>query len=260
MVNSVKMRSKLTIITVTFNCRENLKNSIESIHSQSFKDWEHIIIDGASTDGTIEIIEQNLNAIAYWISEKDNGIYDAMNKGLKAATGDYVIFLNAGDTFYDQHTLSKIPFDKFPRADIFYGETMIIDAVGKHLGLRRKKLPHNLTWKHFKSGMVVCHQSILVKKQIAPFYDLNYKYTADIDWVIKSLKASNQTVYTQTIISNFIEGGFSNQNLLKSWIDRFIILKVYFGLFQTIRSHLSFIMEKLLVKLSIVPSYRKIKL
>lgn len=251
---------KVSIITVTYNCRDLLKDTIDCISDQSYSNREHIIIDGNSKDGTLEIILKNTDKISYWVSEPDEGIYDAMNKGLKVATGDYVIFLNAGDTFYDQYTLSKIPFEKFPKADIFYGETMILDAVGKHLGLRRKKLPHNLTWKQFKWGMVVCHQSILVKKQIAPFYDLNYKYTADIDWVIKSLKASTQTVYTQTIISNFIEGGFSNQNLLKSWIDRFIILKVYFGLFQTIRSHLSFIMEKLFIKLRIIPSYRKIKL
>jgi len=251
---------KVSIITVTYNCRELLKNTIDCISDQSYRDIEHIIIDGNSNDGTVEVILSNKNKISYWVSEPDNGIYDAMNKGLKAAKGDYILFLNAGDTFYDVNTLNNIQFTKYPLADIFYGETMMVDQNGNQLGLRRKKLPYDLSWQHFKQGMVVCHQSVFVKREIAPPFDLKYRYAADIEWVLCSLKNSKQVIFTNSIISNFVEGGFSNQNLVKSWIERFIILKVHFGLFQSIISHFSFFIDRLFVIFNIIPLYRKIKL
>ena len=253
------MKPKVSIITVTFNCRENLIKTLKSLHSQGFNDWEHIIIDGQSTDGTVEVIKENESLITYWITEKDNGIYDAMNKGLKVSKGDYVVFLNAGDTFYDESTLDKIPFKEFPDAEIFYGDAMILDQDGKSLGLRHKKLPYDLSWKHFKRGMVVCHQSIFVKREIAPFYDLNYKYTADIDWVMKSLKVSRQIVFTNTIISNFTQDGFSKQNQIRSWLDRYRILKKHFGTYQCILTHIVFIFENIFLLLRIIPEFRKIK-
>jgi hypothetical protein len=179
-----------------------------------------------------------------------------MNKGISSAKGEYLLFLNAGDSFYEEDTLAKIPLDQNPDADIFYGETVILNTDGKPLGLRRKKLPHDLNWKHFRRGMVVCHQSILVKKDIAPFYDLNYVYAADIDWVIKSLKSSDKIIFTNSIISNFVEGGFSNKNLKKSWLDRYHILNKYFGTLQSLISHLIFIVENMLLKIKMLPPYR----
>jgi glycosyltransferase involved in cell wall biosynthesis len=250
---------KVSIITVTFNCRDLLIQTIENVFSQSFNDFEYIVIDGKSSDGTVDIINDNLDKISFWISEPDKGIYDAMNKGLNAATGEYVIFLNAGDTFYEPNTLNKIPFQKFPKADIFYGETMILDKERNPLGLRRKKLPHNLTWKHFRNGMVVCHQSILVKQGIAPEYDHSYKYAADIDWVLKVLKLSNETIFTETIISNFIEGGFSSQKQKESWAERFKIMRNNFGLTTTLLKHIQFLGSNLFMFVGLIPKYRKLK-
>ena len=249
---------KVSIITVTYNCENVLQETIDSISSQTFKDYEYVVIDGNSTDRTVDIIKQNRKLVDYYISEPDKGIYDAMNKGMKVAKGKYIIFMNAGDPFYKNTALAKIPFDKFPDADIFYGETMIKDEAGNEKGLRRKKLPHNLNWKHFKRGMVVCHQSIFVKRELAPYYDLKYTYTADIDWVLKSLKNSSQNINTKSIISNFVEGGFSGQNQHKSWKDRFVILKNNFGLIQTMVSHIVFIFENLLIKVKLLPLYRKL--
>jgi len=251
---------KISIITVVYNDAKNIEKTILSVLGQSFRNIEYIIIDGGSTDGTVEIIKKYSRNLGYSISEKDKGIYDAMNKGLNAAAGDYVLFLNSGDTFYENNSLGKIPFHKYPNADIFYGETIILDEGGNQLGLRRKKLPQNLSWKHFKRGMIVCHQSILVKKEIAPEYDLKYAYTSDIDWVITSLKASKQTIFTHSVISNFTQGGFSGNNLKKSWIDRFIILKKNFGMCQCILSHIVFIFENILLKAKIIPLHRKINL
>jgi glycosyltransferase involved in cell wall biosynthesis len=247
---------KVSIITVTFNCRDLLIQTIENVFAQTFKDFEYIVIDGKSSDGTVDIIKNNQDKIFFWISEPDKGIYDAMNKGLKAATGEYVIFLNAGDTFYEPDTLSKIPFNKYPEADVFYGETMILNQQ-QPLGLRQKKLPHNLTWKHFRNGMVVCHQSILVKREMAPVYDNSYKYAADIDWVLKVLKLSNETVFTGTIISDFIEGGFSSQKQKESWAERFKIMRENFGLITTVLKHLQFLGTNLLMVAGIIPKYRK---
>jgi glycosyltransferase involved in cell wall biosynthesis len=248
---------KVSIITVTYNCRDLLVKTIESVCNQSFKDFEYLVIDGKSTDGTIEVINRNLDKISYWVSQPDNGIYDAMNKGLQAATGDYVIFLNAGDTFFESTTLEKIPFNQHPDAGIFYGETMILNREGNLLGLRRKKLPYNLSWKHFRQGMVVCHQSILVKRTTAPEYNLSYEFTADIDWVLRALKLSNKTVFTGTIISNFIEGGFSSQKQKESLAERFRIMKNHFGLVTTVASHVVFIIEYLLVAVGLKGEYRK---
>ncbi len=250
------MIPKVSIITVTYNCGGLLKTTLRSILNQSVKNFEIIIIDGGSTDSTLNIIKEYEDSINYWISEPDKGIYDAMNKGIRAAKGEYLLFLNAGDSFYEDQTLAKIPYDQHPSADIFYGETMILKNDGEPLGLRRKKLPHNLNWKHFKKGMVVCHQSILVKKEIAPFYDLDYVYAADIDWVIKSLKRSGQIIFTNSIISNFIEGGFSNENLKKSWLDRYRILNKFFGTFQSLISHVIFVFENIFLKIKLLPPYR----
>ena len=251
------MNPRISVITVTYNCKKELEKTVLSIRSQNYSDFEYIIIDGKSTDGTLDIIKANSDIISYWTSEKDNGIYDAMNKGIGVSKGQYIIFMNAGDTFFNEETLLKIPFEKYPNADIFYGETVITASDGTVLGLRRKKLPSNLNWKHFKKGMVVCHQSIFVNRRIVSLYNLNYTYSADIDWVLMVLKASEQTVFTNTIISRFAEGGFSSRNKKNSWSDRFIILKRNFGLWQCILSHIVFIFENLLIYTKIIPPYRK---
>ncbi len=251
------MTPKISIITVTYNNKILLEKTIKNIIAQSFKYYEYIIIDGNSSDGSQKIINKYKHQISFWSSEPDDGIYDAMNKGLRAASGDYIIFMNAGDTFFNQNTLANIPFNKFPEADIFYGETMIVNENGQLLGLRQKKLPLNLTWKHFKRGMVVCHQSVIIRRSIAPFFKPEYKFTADIDWVLTSLKKSSKNIFTDSIISNFMVGGFSSQTHKKSLMERFTILNHHFGLCQNILSHIGFIIESLLIFIKIKPKLRK---
>ncbi len=169
------------------------------------------------------------------------------------------MFLNAGDTFYTTTTLEEIPFDKYPDTDIFYGETMIVDEKGYQLGLRQKKLPHNLEWKHFKNGMVVCHQSILVKREMAPLFNLNYKLSSDVEWVLKCLKKSKQTVFTHSIIANFLTGGATHQRHSESLGERFQIMKENFGLFTTLLAHAKFAVAELLRKIGLLNNYRKNK-
>lgn len=249
---------KISIITPTYNCKEDLQNTLNSVHSQINTDWEHIIIDGNSVDGTLEVIRQNKAKISYWVSEKDQGVYDAMNKGLKAAKGEYVLFLNAGDTLFSKNTLDKIPFCKYPNADIFYGETVILNNQRERVGLRQKKLPHSLAWRHLRKGMVVCHQSIIVRRGLAPNYDTQYTIAADIDWIIRALQKSSQTIFTGTIISNFIEGGLSTKYRARSWKERWNIIKKHFGLLTCIVSHIVFIFDQLLLKMKLKPTYREI--
>lgn len=251
------MTAKLSIITIAYNCANDLEGTMASVFEQTFNDIEYVIVDGGSSDGSVAIIKKYKQNIDKWVSEPDKGIYDAMNKGLKMATGDYVLFLNAGDKLSGSDTLNQIPFSKFPKADIFYGETVSVDENGNELGLRPKKLPHNLNWKHFKNGMVVCHQSILVKRKLAPEYNRSYKLSSDVEWVLKCLKKSNQIIFTETIISRFLEGGASVQRHGESLNERFMIMKEYFGLGTTLFKHVGFIFDTLLIKLGLKSRFRK---
>ena len=196
---------KVSLVTVTFNSDQTLRDTIQSVFNQIYSDIEYIIIDGLSKDNTVDIIkeyEPRFKGRLRWVSEKDKGLYDAMNKGLHKATGDYVWFLNAGDTLPTADTIYRMVkrLDKrgiYP--DVLYGETNLVDADGRSLGARRLKAPKQLTWKSFRMGMLVCHQSFLVKRELAPDYDLNYRLVADYDWCIRCLKRSNTIHHTHMI-------------------------------------------------------------
>jgi len=251
------MNPKLSIITIAYNCANDLENTIRSVLDQTFTDIEYIIVDGGSTDGSLDVIKKYEKSLSKWVSETDKGIYDAMNKGLKMATGEYVLFLNAGDILFDKNTLQLIPFLNYPAADVFYGETLSVDEKGNELGLRPKKLPHDLNWKHFRNGMVVCHQSILIKRKLAPTYNMDYKLSSDVEWVLKCLKNSDQIIFTGTIISRFLEGGASKQRHGESLKERFSIMKEYFGLGLTLFKHAGFILNELAVKSGLKRQYRR---
>lgn len=181
---------KLSVITVTYNAEHTLERTLKSVREQTYPAIEHIIVDGNSNDGTVALIHRYENERLKWISEPDKGLYDAMNKGIKMATGDYLCFLNAGDTFYDTDTVQKIfaSIDENHSPDILYGETAIVDDNGRFLHMRRLQAPKNLTWKSFKHGMVVCHQAFIVKRELVEPYDLSYRFSADFDWCIRMMK------------------------------------------------------------------------
>jgi glycosyltransferase involved in cell wall biosynthesis len=230
------MSAKISIITVVYNGEKVLERTIESILNQSFRDVEYIIIDGNSTDGTVELIKKYKNVISQWKSEPDRGLYDAMNKGLRLAQGDYLLFLNAGDQFYDTTTLAKI-FDSQINADIFYGETMMVDEAGKEIGLRRLKSPEELNWKSLINGMLVCHQSFIVRRELAAEYDLAFKIAADYAWMLECLKRSKSIANTRMIISRFLEGGLNKSNILTALKERFGVMTRNYGLVKTIGMH-----------------------
>ncbi len=252
----------VSIITVTYNAEKYLDETIESVLAQTYPNIEYLIIDGNSSDQTPEIIKKYQDKIDFWQSEPDQGIYDAMNKGLAKATGEYVWFMNAGDTIDTPDTLSRV-IEKPPFADIYYGEAAYYDLEGNYLGLRSEVMPHQLpeqlTWQHFSKGMVVCHQSIIVKKEVAPSYDLRHAYSADIDWVIKVLKQTRSIRHTHLILSKYKQGGFSKKFLRKSLWDRALILSKHFGTWHTLQNHLWIVLRAIsfVFKKKIVPLWCK---
>ena len=257
----------VSVITVVFNSVNLLERTIQSILNQTWPNIEHIIIDGGSKDGTVDIIRKYDDRIAYWISEPDGGLYDAMNKGLAAATGDFVWFLNSGDLAYQEDTLELIfkdqrlkneeqrPDDQDTRPKIrdlnpniqnpkskiqnliFYGDTMVVDSDYHEVGLRRLRPPEALTWKSFRKGMLVCHQAILVSRSIAEPFDLKYKHSADFDWVLRALRKAGGVINTHQILCSFLDGGHSKQNIPASLRERFDIMRRNYGLIPTVIRH-----------------------
>jgi glycosyltransferase involved in cell wall biosynthesis len=240
--------SKVTIITVVFNSKNFLESTINSILQQTYRNIEYIIIDGGSTDGTIDIIKKYESQISYWVSEPDKGIYDAMNKGIAVSKGDYLWFMNSGDHIYSADTLEKTVQGCKTSADIYYGETEIVDEHGNKLRMRRHKAPEILTWKSFRTGMMVSHQSIIVKKNITPFYDLKYKVSADIDWCLKILRKSEIICNSHLILSKIIKQGFSKKFQNTSLKERFWIMAKNYGFFTTVYYHFIIAIRLLFIK------------
>jgi glycosyltransferase involved in cell wall biosynthesis len=231
----MQFQPKITIITVVYNGENLIERTIKSVINQDYLLIEYVIIDGASTDGTLAIAEKYKSHIAQLISAKDNGIYDAMNKGLKNATGDYVLFLNAGDELYSNHTLSSV-FALGP-ADVYYGNTAVVDMQGEILADRRLTPPEQLTWKSLRFGMCVSHQSFIAKRVLCELYNLDYSISADIDWVITVLKKANKIINAKNYISKFLTGGASHKNRAKALKQRFSIMVKHYGLLATLINH-----------------------
>ncbi|WP_231490652.1 glycosyltransferase family 2 protein [Pedobacter sp. Leaf170] len=227
---------KLTIITIVYNNVRDVERTIKSVINQTFKDIEYIIIDGASNDGTLEVIERYRSQTAKIVSEKDKGIYDAMNKGLALATGDYVLFMNSGDEIYDEHTVEDI-FDTANGADIYYGETEMYNDNWESLGRRRHEAPEHFNWQSFKYGMSISHQAIYIRRSIITPYDLQYKYSSDIDWIIKAAKKSSNIVNVHRYVAKYLVGGMSKKKHRESLKERFQIFTKYYGLIPNIFNH-----------------------
>lgn len=231
-----KLQPKVSIITVVYNDARGIEYTIRSVMKQTYAELEYIIVDGASTDGTLEVIDRYREEVSVLISEKDAGIYDAMNKGLAAATGDYVLFLNSGDELYEDMTLEKV-FSAADNADIYYGETKLIDEERNIIGDRRHKNPKQFDWKSFRYGMNICHQAIYVKRTIAEPYDLQYALSADIDWVIRAAKKARKIVNVNQYVAKYLVGGLSQKRHLQSLKERYAIFQKHYGTFANVVNH-----------------------
>lgn len=232
-----------SIITVTYNAAEMLPRTLASVKAQTCRLFEYLVIDGMSSDNTLQLAKDSGIEEMIIHSGKDKGIYDAMNKGLGMAKGEYVIFLNAGDSFHSCDTLQiiadTIMNNDFP--GIVYGQTDIVDIEGNRLGDRHLRAPSALTLDSFRNGMVVCHQAFVVLRRITSSYDLKYRYSADYDWCIKCLQHSRHNIYIDDVIIDYLNEGTTTHNHRRSLRERFKIMCYYYGTWPTIRKHLSFI-------------------
>lgn len=232
-------RPTISVITVVFNDRDHIEDTILSVLGQTYPHIEYVLVDGASTDGTLEILEKYRERVKL-ISEPDNGLYDAMNKGLMAARGEYIWYLNSGDRVYRADTVEKMVEGMEGLPDVIYGGTMIIGEDGKEIGDRRLKPPENLSWKSFSQGMVVCHQALVVRRVIAADYNLEYRIAADIDWAIRSTRNAGTIQHSGLVLCSFMEGGLSGTHIELGLKERFKIMRSFYGLIPTLLRHFIF--------------------
>jgi glycosyltransferase involved in cell wall biosynthesis len=227
---------KLSVITIVYNNVRDIERTMLSVINQTYPQIEYILVDGLSTDGTLEVINRYADKITRLISEKDDGIYDAMNKGLAAATGDYVLFMNSGDEFYDINTVVHV-FAAADDADIYYGETEMINDAGQSLGQRRHKAPAHFTWRSFNLGMSISHQAIYIRRSLTEPYNRKYQLSADIDWIISAAKKATKIVNVNRYVAKYLVGGMSKTKHRQSLLERFDIMKRYYGLIPTVFNH-----------------------
>lgn len=241
------MKPLFSIITVSYNAASTLPATLASVREQTCRLYEYILIDGASADNTVKLASESGIEPMTIISEKDKGIYDAMNKGLGIATGDYVIFLNAGDSFHNSHTLQLIA-DAIMDNDypgIVYGQTQIVDSSRKRIGDRHLTAPADLTLDSFKNGMVVCHQAFIVLRKLVDNYDTRYRFSADYEWCIRCLQRSQRNCYIDRILIDYLSEGVTTANHRASLLERFRIMSHYFGFFPTLFRHVGFFIRNL---------------
>jgi glycosyltransferase involved in cell wall biosynthesis len=219
------MQPRISIITVVYNGRETLPQTIRSVTSQDYDNIEYIVIDGGSTDGTISLLEESNNAITYWISEHDKGIYDAMNKGIKRATGDWLLFLNSGDAFAGSDVVTKFVNASIDEeADLIYGDVFIISQHGERsLRILRNTLP-------FLMRNMICHQSIFYSNKLFKsigVFDTHYRLIADFEHLMRARFNGYAIKKVELVISNYSLDGISAQhkNLKKIWRERIAIFK-----------------------------------
>lgn len=227
---------KLTVVTIVYNNVRDIERTVLSVLKQTYPNIEYLVIDGASTDGTLETLKKYEDRLSKLISEKDKGIYDAMNKGLTLATGDYILFMNSGDEIYASDTVENI-FSSATDADIYYGETEMFNEDWKSIGQRRHKAPESFIWKDFKYGMSISHQAIYIRRSLTEFYDPQYKLSADIDWIIKAAKKAVKIVNTRMYVAKYLVGGMSKKKHRQSLIERFHIFSKHYGLIPNVFNH-----------------------
>ena len=226
-----------SIITCTYNAESVLQRTLDSVLEQTYSHVEHIIVDGASTDATLDMVEayKQKSDAEDWChevrvkSEPDRGLYDAMNKGIQRATGQYVLFLNAGDTFPSADTLELVAESvgegEEPPA-VLYGDTDVVDDEGRFLRHRRLSPPRRLTWRSFMKGMLVCHQAFYARTDLAKAtpYDLHYRFSADVDWCIRIMRLARRRRLPMrnvgAVVVNFLDGGMTTTNHRASLKER----------------------------------------
>lgn len=257
------MKPLFTIATVTYNAEATLERTLKSVASQDYVNIEHLIIDGCSTDHTLSLVQRYVeeNQTRHnirLISEPDDGLYDAMNKALLCATGNYIVFLNAGDCLHSTDTISAIAEQTgwvkgdYRHPAILYGDTFLVDNDGNYLRRRRLTPPEKLTPDTFLDGMRVCHQSFYVRTDLAKQepYNLHYCYSADFDWCIRLIRRATKhrirIVNTHLVLTDYLNEGMTTHNHRASLLERFRIMAHYYGWPKTIFKHFWFIIRAII--------------
>jgi len=229
------MSKLLSIITINYNNALGLQKTIESILTQSFREFEYIIIDGASTDGSVAIIKEHENSINYWISEQDKGVYNAMNKGLDKATGDYVLFMNSGDFLYNNTVLKDVLDEVTLKNDLVYGDVLLKHEVNNWE--RLQKHPQTPPFSYFFK-QTICQQACFIKRTLFDsifYFNESYKICADWEFLIYAIyikKVNFKKI--DTIIAIYDMQGISStmeyRELAKK--ERQQTIETYFPLFK----------------------------
>lgn len=255
----------ISVITCTFNAEAVVARTLESVREQTFHKVEHIIIDGLSADGTLALVddyrekterEDNGHRVVV-VAEKDNGLYDAMNKGILKASGDYLVFLNAGDVFPSSETLEHVLSGFADGEDlpgVLYGDADIVNNDGFLLRHRRLRPPSTLSWRSFKHGMLVCHQAFYARADLAreTLYDRQYRFSADVDWCIRIMKLAEerglQLRNVNEVLVNYLDGGMTEKSHRASLLERFRVMAHHYGMVTTVGMHLWFVVRAVIRK------------
>ena len=256
--------TRFTVVTITYNAAAVVRRTLDSVLCQTYEDVEHLIIDGSSTDETLQIVEaykqkSDESGCGHKVivkSEPDEGIYDAMNKGLTQVMGDYVVYMNAGDAFPAADTLEQIArrchLNELPSAElpaVLYGLTDIVDEEGRFLRHRRLQPPARLNWRSFRHGMLVCHQAFYARTDLAKNlqYDTQYRLSADVDWCIRVMREADRMglplCNINMVVANYLEGGMSIKNHRESLRERFTVMRRHYGLLTTCAMHVWFVVR-----------------
>ena len=255
---------RFTVITITYNAEKVVERTLESVLSQTYESVEHLIIDGASSDRTLQLAQQyklrsDESGCGHKViiqSEPDEGIYYAMNKGLTQASGDYIVYMNAGDFFPSPTTLEEIArrcrLNELPSAElpaVLYGQTDIVDGDGRYLYPRRLKAPEKLTWQSFRQGMLVCHQAFYARTDLAKNlqFDTRYRYSADIDWCIRVMREGERAALPLynigMVVACYTEEGATTRHHRASLLERYHVMSRHYGRLQTFLLHCWFVMR-----------------
>lgn len=246
----------ISIITVVFNGEKYLEETIQSVINQTYDNIEYIIIDGGSTDNTLEIIKKYEDKIDYWVSEKDYGISDAFNKGIIVSTGARILFLNAGDSFYSEKVLLETQqvFVNHSDADLIYGKIMLIDSSQNEIKVYGKPQDFNILRRHMTlPHQAIFHNNTFFKKY--GLYDINIKTSMDYDLIMKNFH-NIKFYFLDRIISNMLSNGISQTDIirlyrehlniqLKYHLNHNIVSYYYFGL-NIISFHIKKIIKRFL--------------
>ncbi|MCB4790694.1 MAG: glycosyltransferase [Elusimicrobia bacterium] len=257
---------KVSVITVTYNNAGGLEKTIHSLIEQKYPNIEYIIVDGGSQDNTVEIIKKYEKHISKWVSEKDKGIYDAMNKGILMSTGDIFNFMNSGDLFYSDNVLNDVARLFNENTGIVYGRSEQFSEVESIKYLAGKEIDSSRIWK----GMFVCHQSVFYNRKLFELFglhDLRFRIAADYEFLLRIINGKGHNfklIYTDLILSKAELYGTSSNSYAYTWSEFKKAAGMYYKLSFKNNFYFTLMYVKsylliLLNKIGLLKHYRKIK-